>query len=463
MRKFIYLITLVALAILNFNSCERIVEETDSSNDSDENSVYTDDESNYDWDSSSATLIVLNGDDVEITGTGAEYISPQVIITSGGAYQIYGELTNGQILVQATEEETVQLVFDNVDITYSNGPAIYVEEAERAVIILNDNSENYLADGSSYLDEELNGTIYSKSDLAFSGEGTLSVTGNYEDGIVSKDGLIISSGTYVIEVEDDGIRGKDYLVIKDGTYSVNSGGDAIKSDNEEDGVGYVEITTGVFNITSSGDGIYAYSNLTIYDGTFDINCSNSQSSAKALKAGDLLQIEYGTFILESVDDAVHSDYDISINEGDFTIDTDDDGIHAEHNLVIENATITINSSLEGIEGGYITVNNGTIKVTATDDGFNATQGTEAMSDDGSQLTVNGGTITVNMSGNDVDAMDSNGDITINGGIVNLNYPTSGPSEGLDANGTITVSSAATVYVNGELYTGSSGGPGGGGH
>ncbi len=462
MRRLFYLVALTAIAILIFNACERTVEQTDSTDNDNNNSVYTEDESDYEWDSLNVTLIALNDDDVEVTGTGAAYSASQIVINTGGTYQINGELTNGQILVQATEDDTVKLILDNVDITCSTGPAIYVETSRRIIIILNENSDNYLADATSYANEELNGTIYSKSDLAFSGEGTLNVTGNYKDGIVSKDGLIFSSGTYVIDAVDDGIRGKDYLVINDGTYSINSDGDAIKSDNEEDGFGYILINTGTFTISSSGDGISAYSDLIIYDGMFDINCYSSRSSAKALKAGDLLQIEYGSFTLESVDDALHSNYDISINEGDFSIDSDDDGIHAENEIVIENATITINSSLEGIEAAYITVNDGTINVKANDDGFNATKGTGAASDDGSQLIVNGGTITVNMSGNDVDAMDSNGDITINGGIVNLNLPTSGMSEALDANGTITIGNDATVYENGEIYTGSSGGSGGGG-
>jgi len=455
MRRVCYLSALAVLPVLFFFSCEKITDETDDNESDNNNSVYTEDESDYEWDSLNVTLVYLKGDEVDITGDGAVYSGSQVVIDTGGAYQITGELTNGQILVQADKDQTVQLILDNADISCSNGPAVFVESAERAIIILNESSDNYLADGSSYANEELNGAIFSKSDLAFSGEGTLNISANYKDGIVSKDGLIISSGSYVIDTEDDGIRGKDYLVIKDGSFSIKSGGDAIKSDNEEDGFGYIEIYTGDFKITSSGDGISAYSDLIINDGIFNINCTSSQSSGKALKAGSLLQIEYGDYTLESVDDAIHCDYDISINEGEFTINADDDGIHAENKVVIENATIAINSSVEGIEGAYITVNDGTISVKATDDGFNATKGTNSMSSDGSQLIINGGTITVNMSGNDVDALDSNGSITISAGTANLYFPTGGMNQGLDANGTITVSSSANVYLNGVRYTGSS--------
>ena len=92
-----------------------------------------------------------------------------------------------------------------------------------------------------------------KTNLSIYGDGTLTVKGNYNDGITSKDGLIISSGNISVSSADDGIRGKDYLVIKSGTININAGGDGIISDNEEDvGMGYINIDDGVLNITSGG-------------------------------------------------------------------------------------------------------------------------------------------------------------------------------------------------------------------
>ena len=62
--------------------------------------------------------------------------------------------------------------------------------------------------------------------------------GNAYDGITSKDGLVIESGTITVDAVDDGIRGKDRLEINGGTIDVTAGGDGIKSDDNDAGPGH---------------------------------------------------------------------------------------------------------------------------------------------------------------------------------------------------------------------------------
>jgi len=81
---------------------------------------------------------------------------------------------------------------------------------------------------------ETNAAIFSKANLTITGNGALTVMGNYIDGIASKDGLVIASGAITVNAVDDGIGGKDYLVVKDGALAVTTGGDSLKADNEED-------------------------------------------------------------------------------------------------------------------------------------------------------------------------------------------------------------------------------------
>ena len=60
-------------------------------------------------------------------------------------------------------------------------------------------------------------------------------------------------------------------------------------------------------------------------------------------------------------------------------------------------------SYEGLEGLAVTINDGTIDITASDDGINTA---------GEKMELNGGYIHILAGG---DGVDSNGDLTINGG------------------------------------------------
>lgn len=93
------------------------------------------------------------------------------------------------------------------------------------VILLADGSSNFLSDATTYVfpsteEDEPNAALFSKANLTIFGNGALTVQGNYNDGIASKDGLIIASGTIAVTAIDDGIRGKDYLVVKNGILTV---------------------------------------------------------------------------------------------------------------------------------------------------------------------------------------------------------------------------------------------------
>ena len=135
------------------------------------------------WDKYSTTTVSLDG-------------AESYTITSSGIYHFTGSLTNGAIVVNAGKDAVVKIILDNVTIQNSSGPAIACLEAEDLVIELV--GENTLEDGSSYsanYDEDTRGAIYSASDLTLQGTGTLNLTANLEDGIVSKDDLKFNSGT----------------------------------------------------------------------------------------------------------------------------------------------------------------------------------------------------------------------------------------------------------------------------
>ena len=323
-------------------------------------------------------------------------LTKSVEITKEGVYQLTGTITDGYIYIST--DGNVKLILNNVTITNSSGPAIYVENAKNVEISTVSDTSNTLTDGASYknYDEDVNGCIFSKDDLILSGEGTLKVIGNYEDGIVSKDDLEITSGTYIIDAKNNGIKGKDSVTIENGTFTISSLGDAIVATNDTDDTkGYILINNGNFNIKTTGN--------------------TNSVSAKGIKAVTQIEINGGTFEINTTDDGIHTDGNIVINNGNITINSKDDGIHADGLIEIDNGTFNITAA-EGIEATYVKINDGNIDISASDDGINA--GRKSTNYEVT-IEINGGNITIKMGQGDTDGIDSNGNIYINGGTVNI--------------------------------------------
>jgi hypothetical protein len=432
-------ISLVLLLVLSFSTaCEKIIV-------SDEDPGDIDDPDDYTWDTTAVARIILNGSSISVEPASAAVSGSTVTIKTAGTYNITGSLTNGQIIVDSEGDGNVRLILSGVNIKNSSGAPLYITDADKTIIVLAKDTENILTDGTSYItvDGEPNAALFSNSDLTIYGEGSLTVTANYNDGISSDDGLLIKSGTINVTAADDGIRGKDYLILKGGKITVSSKGDGLKSDNLENAeMGYIAIEYGEINITSGGDAISASTDVHITDGIFTVKSGGGATgifttSAKGIKAINNLFIDKGTFTLNCADDAIHSNSKVTINDGTYFIATKDDAIHADVSVEINNGTINITQSYEGIESASITVNGGNMSLVATDDGFNATKGQRTEANDGSNLNLKGGFIVVNCSNGD--GLDSNGNITMTGGTVIVHGPKSQPEVGFDVNGTFNIS------------------------
>jgi hypothetical protein len=435
------------------------------------------DSEDYDWDQADEVAITLSDNGSQSAGADVAVLGNVITISAPGTYRLSGSLSNGEIIVSTEADGIVRLILDSVDIHNETGSAIYVEDADKVVVYLPAGSENYLSDGASYElpdpeSDEPNATLFSKADLTIDGFGALMVTGNYNDAIASKDGLIVNNGEITVLAVDDGLRGKDYVLIRTADLVVDAGGDGVKSDETEDtSKGYVMIESGSLEIRAGMDGIDAETAVTITDGTFNISAGDGaqgmaadDTSMKAIKAGISVEINGGTFIIDSRDDAIHSNGTILITGGVFSIASGDDGMHADSELTIEGGQIDITQSYEGLESATITINAGQINIVSDDDGINlaggvdgsgmnagmgggrggqnAGPGFDAFGGGGDYaLYINGGTIYVNATG---DGIDSNGSITIAGGTVVVNGPTENMNGALDYMGSFTISGGTLV-------------------
>ena len=397
-------------------------------------------------------------------------------ITQEGVYELTGTLADGQILINT--DGKVQLVLNNANITCSSGSAIYIESAKKVFITMAENSQNTVSDGSSYADiseTAPDAAIYSKDSLTINGTGVLTVNGNYNEGITSKDDLVIAGGTINVTSVGNGIKGKDSVSVYDGTINITSGGDGLKSSNDTDeGMGFIYIRSGKFNIDAQEDGIQAESELIILDGDFTVKSGGGTENApqkmnndfgggfgrggwnqqefsteaseedttpsvKGIKAGSLLYISGGTLSLDTADDALHSNDSLYICGGQINLSAGDKGIHADADVTIAEGTVNITKSYEGIEANDILISGGTVYVTSSDDGFNASDGVTNQDGMGvvcdCTLEISGGYVYVNADG---DGLDSNGSITINGGTVIVDGPTNDGNGALDSNNGITM-------------------------
>lgn len=208
-------------------------------------------------------------------------------IASGGIYTLQGQLTDGQIEVDANADVT--LILKGVSITCSDGAGINIVNSQHTHIYLAEGSENTVTSGeeteiSSNEEIEAEGAaIYSKDDLSFSGTGSLTVGGYINNAVATTDNLVILSGNITANRVNNGIKGKDSVTVLGGNINILSGNDGIKANNEE--VGVVNITDGNITVKSYGDGISAATDLSVSGGEINIDAQGDLVSESSQNMG----------------------------------------------------------------------------------------------------------------------------------------------------------------------------------
>ena len=232
------------------------------------------------------------------------------------------------------------------------------------------------------------------------GETAEAVSGNVTTETVTVAGTVtISGGAVDITASDDAVKTSGGFVMTGGTLTGSAGGDFIKAyelvdidagmidaaakfDGIQSGKALVEATSGT-TVTKSD---YTTGNIDISGGNITLVTngghgtviSDDADSCKGIKANTELNINGGTFNIDSADDSIHSNWNVTVTGGGFTLATGDDGVHADNTLTLgtengsdDDFSIDITTSYEGIEGSVIKMLSGTTYLVASDDGINA--------------------------------------------------------------------------------------------
>ncbi len=450
---------------------------TDAS-DLDYSDMFTDRDLSGEYDEAEATVITLSDSGITVSGDGAEAEGTTLTITAAGTYIVRGTLSDGQIIVEADDEnDKIQIVLDGVTITNDDSACILIKSADKVFVTLAEGTENSLSDtGAEYVQADdsmtVDAVIFSKSDLVLNGSGSLTVTANYNHGIVSKDDLKVTGGTYEVSAAGKGIVGKDSVRIADGVLTITSEDDAIHSSNDgESGKGYVYIEGGNITISSGDDGIHAATALIIEDG--EINILKSYEGLE----GDTVDIDGGNIVVNASDDGINAAISTSSDDaengfaeggfpggnfGDGSMPTDGempemptdgempemptDGEMPEMTEAQENDSTSDTQTDKSAFG----------KGNRSDRDFSSGGGQMGGGQMGfgmmdvqsaCYIHITGGNVTVNADG---DGVDSNGSLIVDGGTIIIYGPTN------SANGAIDIGTTAVVNGGTVLAAGASG-------
>ncbi len=176
----------------------------------------------------------------------------------------------------------------------------------------------------------------------------------------------------------------------------------------------------------------------------------TSDSYKGLKAADI-EINGGTFTLNTYDDSIKASNDVTINSGTFTLSAGEDAIQAENALTINDGTLDVLTSNEGLEGFKVVINGGDINVVASDDGINASSDTTtSKSSTYNEATtpaiiVNDGKVVISAG---ADGLDSNGALFLNGGDVQVAVANSNVETQIDLDGGLAEVDGGTLVATG---------------
>lgn len=369
-------------------------------------------------------------------------------ITQAGEYTVTGLLSEGQIVVNADDNAEITIVLNGTSITCSNGSPIYIKNADNIKIKSKENTYNCIVDARTEADdnsdnsssENGNAAIYAACDLKLVGKGALSVTGNYNNGIQSKDDISIKNVTIKVNAVNNAIKGNDEVAIESGEIiAISRKGDGIKTSNislssKGKQKGNVIISGGNIDIYAACDGIDAAygvdvsgdGNLNIYTDTYSdyseaVAADNSGSSASSVGTPPDMNNTQNNGNMGNPPDMNNSSSNSGNNpdmKGNFS-----GGNRAANGMPGNNSSGNSSKksySTKGIKAeSEINISGAAINISSTDDGIhaNSDSGVLETGEDGNGIiSISGGTITISTGD---DGIHADKELNITDGYINV--------------------------------------------
>ena len=449
------------------------------------------------YDPETAARISLDGSTASCDSDAVQIDGSTVTITDEGTYVVSGTLENGMLIVDADDTDKIQIVLDDASITCDTSAALYVRQADKVFLTTAAGSINTLSSGETYTaidDNNIDAAIFSKSDLTLNGGGTLTISAPGGHGVVSKDDLAVTSGSYSITAAEQGLSGKDSVRIADGTFEIQSGKDAIHGENADDStLGFVYIANGTFSIQADGDGISSSSTLQIDNGTFSLQSGGGSANAPertetepggGRRPGEMQQppenmtgtqqtppAEPGSAPEENTESVPA---DTSAQDSTASAEAEADlpstkGLKATVELILTGGTYSLDTADDALHSnGDLSISGGTYTIAAGDDGIHADNAVSISACDltiaksyegieGLSIDISGGEISVIASddglnaaggtdssgfggrGGDAFAVTEGARISIAGGTLTV----TADGDGLDSNGDLQITGGTT--------------------
>ena len=360
--------------------------------------------------------ITFSSDKITCSDSDVSIEDNVITISKAGNYTVSGSSENAQIVIDASDDDEVSLTLSDLSLSCETSAPIYVKKAKQLTVTLEDGSTNYLSTTDEFVaidDNNIDGVIFSKDDLILTGSGSLEIDSPYGHGIVTKDELTVEDGTYTMTCKKHGLSGKDGIRIVNGTFTLSTQKDGIHTDGD------LTIENGDINILESLEGLEGQT-ITILDGNIDI--VSSDDGINAAGASDSSNSQSSDNFENQKGNAPQPPQNNS--DGQQPPQNDTDG---------QQPPELPDNQQQGMEPP---TDNG------NEFGGNA-GGFDMDADESCSLTISGGNIHINAGG---DGIDSNGTFTMTGGTVFVEGPESNGDSALDYGISATITGGSFLAI-----------------